>query len=315
MHPPPTLGLTSPGLQRFDQCSEGPGPDGQWSELGVDSIGHLVPRDAFEGQLHSVFARSCNVALGGLLLNLCAPVDGHERGPATLRLAARPALPLQRLFEPGEPFVCRGGIARTQRARINLRRASVWRPPRSAAAGDNNIIARNLRLARASLGARRCERAGILDREAAATAAALGQACGAFDLARAPALAERLIGWGEGLTPAGDDYLVGLLAGLDLVMCGDARRRALRDALAAAIDAASWRTTPVAAHCLRLAARGHCGEALCLLGNALLSEPRPDALRSALQRVLSIGASSGADTVAGLLAGVSAWPAYADQPS
>ena len=72
----------------------------------------------------------------------------------------------------------------------------------------------------------------VLDEEAAPSAAALVEACRAFDGERAARHASSLIGWGEGLTPAGDDFLVGLIAGLDALVGGDGRRRCLRAALA-----------------------------------------------------------------------------------
>ena len=56
---------------------------------------------------------------------------------------------------------------------------------------------------------------------------ALRDACRALDRERAARRIERLVGWGEGLTPAGDDFLIGLLAGLDALVHGEPRRRAV----------------------------------------------------------------------------------------
>src|SRR5213596_3598639 len=49
-------------------------------------------------------------------------------------------------------------------------------------------------------------------------------ACRALDVASAYRCIQRLIGWGEGLTPAGDDYLVGVRAALAALARGDDRR-------------------------------------------------------------------------------------------
>ena len=110
----------------------------------------------------------------------------------------------------------------------------------------------------------------MLDAAGAPVIAALGAACRALDCERAARAVDRLIGWGEGLTPAGDDFLVGLAAGLDALVRGDERRRRFQSALAEAVASRSERTTPIAAHCLRLAAGGHYPEPLLDLRNALL---------------------------------------------
>ena len=67
------------------------------------------------------------------------------------------------------------------------------------------------------------------------------------------------------------------------------------------------RTTPIAAHFLRLAAAGHYAEPLIRLRTALLCEDDGDVVDAALQSALAVGATSGADTVSGLLAGLLAW--------
>ena len=132
-------------------------------------------------------------------------------------------------------------------------------------------------------------------------------ACRALDSEQALRHADRLIGWGEGLTPAGDDFLIGLIAGLDALVRADERRRGLRSAIASALRGATPRTTPIAAHYLQLAAGGHHTEALVRLRNALLCEDSADVVDAALRNALAVGATSGADTVSGLLAGLQAW--------
>jgi hypothetical protein len=98
-----------------------------------------------------------------------------------------------------------------------------------------------------------------------------------------------------------------VLAGLDALALDDARRQRFRTTLGAAVVARVLRTTPIAAQYLRLAAGGHYSEALTTLRNGLLAEPDWDIVDAALGRALAIGATSGADTVSGLLAGLAAW--------
>jgi len=148
----------------------------------------------------------------------------------------------------------------------------------------------------------------VLDHQAAATTAALADACRECDGARAARQAERLIGWGEGLTPAGDDFVVGVCAGLDgLIDACDARQLACRAALAAAIRASAPRTTTISAHLLRLAADGHHHERLLAARDALLRDVAQPSADRALLAACAVGATSGTDAVAGLLAALAAW--------
>jgi hypothetical protein len=278
-------------------------PNGSRIAFGVRSIGYLVPRTGFSGRIHSVFAQACNLMRDDTLLTVHAGVDG----PTMLRLAGAMAIDLRAHFDEGEQVDGRDGCIRTGRVELCLLHASVWRPAKSAPRLPPARIEAHLGSARATLGRRRAMQRNVLDGEAAASAAALGEACRALDCARAVRHAGRLIGWGEGLTPAGDDFLVGLIAGLDALAGDDERRRRLRADLAAAIAAGAERTTPIAAHCLRLAAGGHCNATLLRLRDALLCEDDEVVVVAALCDALDIGATSGADTVSGLLAGLGAW--------
>ena len=112
-----------------------------------------------------------------------------------------------------------------------------------------------------------------------------------------------LVGLGRGLTPGGDDVLAGLMTGLHA--CGGATLAARIGDLA--LQGVSDRTTLLSADLLRLAADGQaCTEALDLL--RLLDRPRPvvddSAVSRAIDRILSIGHTSGADLATGLALGL-----------
>jgi hypothetical protein len=113
----------------------------------------------------------------------------------------------------------------------------------------------------------------------------------------APAAA-RLAGLGHGLTPAGDDFLMGamLRAWLAHPEPGPLCRR-----LAAV---AAPRTTTLSAALLQAAARGECSAAWHALLAALAAGDAADAgaaLTTATRRVLAHGGTSGGDTLAGFL--------------
>ena len=106
--------------------------------------------------------------------------------------------------------------------------------------------------------------------------------------------AERLLGRGPGLTPSGDDVLIGFIA-----MCAHAHREwGLPDPapLAAALAAiAPARTTAVSAALLSEAAHGRFAPvvgAVCRAG--------PADLPAALARLAVVGATSGLDTLVGV---------------
>jgi hypothetical protein len=118
-----------------------------------------------------------------------------------------------------------------------------------------------------------------------------------------------MIGMGRGLTPAADDVLVGLLAGLDAL---DHPQRAK---IAAAVTAAApTRTTSVAAATIAHAARGAYSE---WLHDVLVASGAPhgagDPLPAAIARALSFGATSGGDTLVGLFAAMDVAAARAER--
>ena len=102
-----------------------------------------------------------------------------------------------------------------------------------------------------------------------------------------------LLGRGPGLTPAGDDVLVGWL----LAVHHDA---VLRSALAAAVADAGDRTTALSAALVREAVAGRGVPAALAVADALAGHGE---LEPALDRLLRVGHSSGAALAFGLLRG------------
>jgi len=107
-----------------------------------------------------------------------------------------------------------------------------------------------------------------------------------------------LAGLGPGLTPAGDDYLVGLMAGLRVWpgLCEVSSEEACRIIL----EAAEGRTTLLSRAFLRSAKEGLFGESWHEL-LAELAGGEAIGMQQAAKRILSAGATSGADALAGFL--------------
>ena len=114
------------------------------------------------------------------------------------------------------------------------------------------------------------------------------------DISGAKAAASRLAGLGAGLTPAGDDFLMGALyANWILHPPGQAELLAK-----AAADTAAPLTTSLSAAWLRAAGRGEAGASWHQYLEALAAS-NPDRVRVTMERILSIGATSGAEALAG----------------
>jgi hypothetical protein len=110
---------------------------------------------------------------------------------------------------------------------------------------------------------------------------------------------ERLLGLGTGLTPSGDDVLLGLLAALNVP---DSPQQAWRRIGARVVDGAGERTHLVSGAALRHAANGRVRASIASLCRALMYET-PRSVLKALARVMRIGSGSGAEIAFGVLAG------------
>jgi hypothetical protein len=114
-----------------------------------------------------------------------------------------------------------------------------------------------------------------------------------------------LIGYGAGLTPDGDDYLLGYLASLwpwQRLGAISAHLKLLRPAIKSQLH----RTTSISRHYLELALQGHYSQSIDHLTTVLIHGSTPaDVKRSAID-VMKFGSSSGADCLGGFLHGIRA---------
>jgi uncharacterized protein DUF2877 len=268
------------------------------AEQRADSIGYLVPGE-FSGVVHSVFATACNLQVAGRLVTVHDTAASHL--PTSVRVAGW--VPRARV---GEPAQCEAGLLGFGPHRLDLRGAPVWSP--AAAPGRINLTAA-LSLADEVALARLRHLAGV-------GGPAPGLAERAEDLRgwllgrpeTPPAVLARLIGFGPGLTPAGDDLLVGLMSVLYRAGAGLARAQTARATLARELRRQAHRSTDVGAHYLRLAADGHFGEPLLDLVDALVGGHGRAVVLARTRDALRVGASSGADAVGGILLGLRALP-------
>jgi hypothetical protein len=271
----------------------------------VTRLGNRVPREHFDGIVHAVFARACYLECGDTLLTLAAATLAD--GPTTLLLGREAAADLRSAFRRGDAVRCRSRRVLSRGAALDLRSAQTWRAPDPRPALAAADTAARIELARTRLAHVRRTHSSVLDRNGDAAIARLTRACRDLDSANALNHAKRFVGWGEGLTPAGDDFLVGLCAALGTLAHRDAGRLVFVDRLQKFLAAQRSRTTSIAAHCLRLAAVGDFNADILRAIDALRSETDAHAALRALDDVMAVGATSGADALTGILSGFAAW--------
>jgi len=258
--------------------------------LGVGVARRLEAAPRALGRVHSVFARAVNVLChDGRLVTL------HGPGPLAAPFAAGlDRLPRLGALVPGMSVERAGERLVLDGLTLDWRGAEVV-DTALAAAGDESALAAALREASLPAGAAALRSPVALDaRRRLAAGLRHGDPRGVVDGAL------RLIGLGEGLTPAGDDCLVGMLAVVHRFRPDALARHP--DVARAVAAAAREGTTAVGREFLLHALAGSFSEAVI----ALASAGTEGAAREALADLLTMGATSGADTAVGMRLGLEA---------
>lgn len=249
-------------------------------------------------RVHSVFHRACNLLVGETLVTLLA--RGMPLAPAGCILDSGD---LQALFLQGERIdsVPRAGLQgircgieldRVQLANLRL----TARPGEAQLAQLKRDIRIHLAIAPPEGGMYRllgghCDflpGAALADIDAALLILArwLRDEVNSDAL---PGCLHHLVGFGIGLTPSSDDFLLGILFALEM------RNSPRRSALVEAVRTLLPRTTAVSAAMLSNGCDGRYGEQLLALSAAI-----PGEVQQALRRVDQYGHSSGHDMLCGL---------------
>ncbi len=256
----------------------------------VASAGPLARVDALRGVVHAVFPTSVYVEPSdGPFLVIHDQAHGHT--PTSLIVhGARPA---EWGAVPGDAVVGLRGYLRIGAMVLDVRRVRAWRP---------RPVARHVRTVTVEpLATLVCATTSDAFERISPDCLRLAAALAAGDADAVAACARVLVGNGPGLTPSGDDALVGLLAVLHR-SGSDAIAVSARTLLGACIRPLLGRTTTISAHYLRLAFDGHFGEHLTNLLDARGSGV--DVLADLVARVRDTGATSGADALVGVVSGL-----------
>jgi len=116
-----------------------------------------------------------------------------------------------------------------------------------------------------------------------------------------------LTGLGPGLTPSGDDLLVGYMAGLWSTMRDQSKRMQFISSLGKNIIRLSRRTSIISRTYLCHAARGQVSSHLADLAEAICRETDSERLADIAETAMRVGHTSGMDAVTGMLMGLVAW--------
>jgi hypothetical protein len=256
----------------------------------VVSRGHLATVDGVSGRVRAMFERCAYLSLqDGPALVLHATGGAHT--PTSLCPATWP--PPGAAIAVGDAVAGRAGHLKVGDLVLDVRDARVWRPAGSPVVSATSLsdcgIGTEHRVALRAAN----ERTGDL-------MPALERALAMRDGDGVLGCVAKLVGRGPGLTPSGDDALVGMLAVLHrLGATGPGPARLLGPAVAAHLH----RTGDISAHYLSLAIAGHLGERLIALCDAL-ARAESDDVAAAAAAVVATGATSGADALLGVVTGV-----------
>jgi hypothetical protein len=256
----------------------------------VVSRGHLAAVDGVTGHVRALFERCAYLSMhDGPALVLHAAGGAHT--PTSLCPATWP--PAGAAIAVGDAVAGRAGHLKVGDLVLDVRGARVWRPAGSPVVSLTSLSDRDV-------GAEHGRALRTANERTGALVPALERALAMRDGDRVRGCVAKLVGRGPGLTPSGDDALVGMLAVLHrLGTAGPGPARLLGPAVAAHLH----RTGDISAHYLDLAIAGHFGERLIALCDALASG-EPDDVTAAAAAVVATGATSGADALLGVVGGV-----------
>jgi hypothetical protein len=292
--------------------------------LPAISIGYAVPAEDFDASIHSVFQSALNLRLSGEnhLLTLMAAGEGDL--PQGIRLDAPDRFSFEG-FPVGEPAVCRDSLLHFENSSltVQLSGARRWKCDLPALKFDPAIpaVAAAWHLVWDALNKRqRLSGAEIIADDLfgsneSARSSVLSRAGGAMrDLVHAAqryALTETalkpLIGLGSGLTPSGDDLLVGCLAGLWCTVQDRNERLQFVSSLGQIILPLLAETNEISGTYLYHAVQGQVSSRLVNLAEVICQGKSTEHLLEMAEAAMKVGHTSGMDAVSGMLVGFAAW--------
>jgi hypothetical protein len=279
--------------------------------LSAQSIGYLAARRLPQNaQVHSCFAHALNlIADDGHLFTLL-DAKCYQNLPDAVRITLPEGWDWQLQASTGESVQLVPGNIQSQRWRVYISDSELWQPRlnRSSLCLDTLPLALQHYETLASQLLLYClEHQVESDLRWASSPVSKNESKRQLELEEQPEQLEnqivKLLGYGKGLTPDGDDYLVGYLAALspwqltpELLAHQNRMQQLIKQHLP--------HTTDISRHYLSRALEGHFSQPVCTLQEKIISSTQNATIIDAAEQIMQFGASSGVDCLAGMLHGL-----------
>ena len=256
----------------------------------------------FEGKVHSIFSKALNIKIEeNELISIVAAekLNGPNRIlvelPKNKDLVALEIKQGMKVIGNGQEVRIDGG-----RLSISLERAERWSPEvKKEKRILNSQVKNNLSFLQKSLSVEKDE--NKVSQELKVRIQKLAKSIEEENLSKVPKDIKRLISFGEGLTPSGDDFLVGLIASLHFL--SNLKLKHLLNKIKRIINLEKEKTTFLSGKFLEYACQGRFPETILNLIEAIFSGNREE-VRETARRCLDFGATSGRDTLLGVVRGL-----------
>jgi hypothetical protein len=293
--------------------------------LTAISTGYAVPYIDFDATIHSVFRTAINLRPVDNDLLLTLVISSEADLPQGIRLDTPDDFSFEHLTA-GKDVFCRDNtlIFYNSTLVVEFSHGRRWQCNLPALGIDltnqavleawkcvwQSLSERQLRLGAEIIAQSLLDKAGstqsAISRRAGEAIRLLIEATRNFRLDDLSALTQ-LIGLGTGLTPCGDDFLIGYLAGLWCTVRGYVERTQFVSSLGQEVVRLSGRTNDISRTYLHHSARGQISSHLDTLARAICKPENPGQLLLAAESAMQSGHTSGMDAVTGLLFGLATW--------
>ncbi|MBT2765939.1 DUF2877 domain-containing protein [Paenibacillus sp. ISL-20] len=264
----------------------------------------------FHGTVHSIFDRTVNLKCpNGELYTIAT--DNVDNAPNTL-VTDIDSFSKQGLTIGDQVYAEGDRLYVGKNQAVMLQQVHVWRSKIPSYPEDEEILRSHVAAAQLWIEAhgkaggmkRSAETVNPFDREMERLlrerSARLLEALSKGEVNLASHYAIQLIGLGPGLTPSGDDFLVGLFAVMNLT---NGPLFKIRHVCEQVVAASADRSNPISYMALKKAASGQVRESIGEFMHHMIHGSKTEVI-SSLSRVLDIGSTSGTDIALGLVNGL-----------
>jgi len=292
--------------------------------LAAISTGYAIPHTDFDATIHSVFRTAVNLQPVNSDFLLTLVVAGEADLPQGIRLDTPAGFYFEKLNAGSGVFFRNSAIVFDNSSlEVNFCQARLWQCDLPSLSTDltNPAVSyawkrvwKSLNEQQVRLGAEIVAQALLRPggRVQSAVSRRVGEVIRDLTVTirryqwDAPTVLTRLIGLGTGLTPSGDDFLVGYLAGLWCTILDSVDRKQYVSKLGQAVSNISWQTNDISRTYLYHAAQGQVSSRLEALARAISRGESTEQLLPVAVSAMQSGHTSGMDTVTGLLLGLAA---------